>query len=124
MQNNGDNTFSDVTKDAGLQGLSDMAMSLWADFDNDGDQDLFVISYDRGNHLYVNHGDETFTNISLQAGVAAASKGVSAAVADVDNDGFLDIYIANFNRENILYRNNGALTVTDLLYQDGRPARG
>ena len=115
FKNNGDNTFTEVTEETGLRGLTDMAMSLWADFDNDGDQDLFVISFSRGNHLYINHGDETFTNISLKAGVAKASAGVAAAVADVDNDGFLDIYIANFNSENLLYRNNGDMTFTDII---------
>lgn len=117
FKNNGDVTFTDATQEAGLAGLVDMAMPLWADFDNDGDLDLFVISFSRGNSLFENNGDGTFTDISAAAGVAAASNGVAAACADVDNDGFLDIYIANFREENILYRNNGNMTFTDITQQ-------
>ncbi|MFQ5629505.1 MAG: FG-GAP repeat domain-containing protein, partial [bacterium] len=124
FKNKGDNTFANATVEAGLADLIDMAMPLWADFDNDGDQDLFIISFSRGNFLFQNNGDGTFVNISETAGVALASKGVATASADVDNDGFLDIYIANFSDENILYRNNGDMTFTDIIQQSGALDRG
>ncbi|TXE13013.1 RNA-binding protein [Seonamhaeicola algicola] len=92
-----------------------------ADFNNDGLQDLFFISNSNENKLYLNKGNLAFEDITTKAGIIKTegfNTGVS--VADVNNDGFLDIYIArggykdDANKfENLLYINNGNLTFTE-----------
>ncbi len=95
-RNNGDGTFSDVTKKAGLmyQGWG-MGVAV-GDYDNDGWQDLYL-TYFRGAVLYRNNGDGTFRNVTESAGVGNGSRwGTSAAFGDYDNDGDLDLYVANY----------------------------
>ena len=95
--NNGDGTFTDVTTLAGVgaEGLFGMGVAV-GDYDNDGFPDLYVLGY---NHciLYHNNGDGTFTDVTPHAGVANQGKwGSSAAWFDYDNDGRLDLVIANY----------------------------
>jgi len=96
-RNNGDGTFTDVTLKAGVsaEGLFGMGVAV-GDYDNDGFPDLFVLGYDRC-ILYRNNGDGTFTDVTARAGVANQGKwGSSAAWFDYDNDGRLDLVIANY----------------------------
>jgi len=96
-RNNGDGTFTDVTEKAGV-GAPDLFGSGVAvgDYDNDGFPDLYVVGYDRS-ILYHNNGDGTFTDVTARAGVANHGKwGASAAWFDYDNDGRLDLVIANY----------------------------
>ncbi len=71
--------------------------ATWGDYDNDGDPDLFTISYDddRANNLYKNNGDETFTKIT--SGLIANDNGhrTSCSWVDYNNDGWLDLLAAN-----------------------------
>ncbi len=106
-RNNGDGTFTDVARRAGLVvdgylGDESDPMGLagcsWADYDNDGDSDLYIVTRagDRGrNLLFQNQGDGTFVEVGAKAGVDVAAYGQSALWGDFDNDGDLDLYLIN-----------------------------
>ena len=92
----------------------------WIDYDNDGFPDLYFVNGAPGaaNALYHNNRDGTFTDVTRKAGVAGDGAGKGAyktgvAVGDYDNDGYLDLYVTAFG-PNILYRNNGDGTFTDV----------
>ncbi|HXW56026.1 MAG TPA: CRTAC1 family protein [Candidatus Cybelea sp.] len=96
-RNNGDGTFTDITEKAGVgaEGLFGMGVAV-GDYDNDGFPDLYVLGYGRS-ILYHNNGDGTFTDVTAQAGVANAGRWASSAAwFDYDNDGRLDLVIANY----------------------------
>src|ERR1700727_2295834 len=96
-RNNGDGTFTDVTHAAGVgaEGLFGMGVAV-GDYDNDGFPDLFVLGYGRC-ILYHNNGDGTFTDVTTRAGVANSGRWESSAAwFDYDNDGYLDLVIANY----------------------------
>ena len=92
------------------------------DFDNDGDQDLFVIGGSAGvDRLYINDGTGHFTEQGAAWGIDRTHQGTGAAVGDFDNDGDLDLYVTSLGRpgvrepgHNVLYRNNGDGTFTDV----------
>ena len=96
-RNNRDGTFTDVTRDAGL------VRSGWAnsvcigDFDNDGNDDLFV-TYWGQNVLYRNNGDGTFTDVTQDAGLAGVPDrwNAGATFIDYDRDGHLDLFVSNY----------------------------
>ena len=99
--NNHDGTFTDVTGRAGLRGEGYSVGAAAADYDNDGRTDLYVTGFN-GNFLYHNNGDGTFTDVTVKAGVTGVSSagkklwGISAAWLDYDNDGKLDLFVANY----------------------------
>jgi enediyne biosynthesis protein E4 len=96
-RNNGDGTFTDVTLKAGVgaEGLFGMGVAV-GDYDNDGFPDLLVCGYGRC-ILYHNNGDGTFTDATARAGVANTGLWASSAAwFDYDNDGRLDLVIANY----------------------------
>jgi enediyne biosynthesis protein E4 len=96
-RNNGDGTFTDVTAKAGVgaEGLFGMGVAV-GDYDDDGFPDLFVLGYGRC-ILFHNNGDGTFTDVTAKAGVENSGRwGSSAAWFDYDNDGWLDLVIANY----------------------------
>jgi len=96
-RNNGDGTFTDVTTKAGVgaEGLFGMGVAV-GDYDNDGFPDLFVLGYGRC-ILFHNNGDGTFTDVSPHAGVENSGRWASSAAwFDYDNDGRLDLVIANY----------------------------
>jgi len=96
-RNNGDGSFTDVTLKAGVgaEGLFGMGIAV-GDYDNDGFPDLFVCGYGRC-ILYRNNGDGTFTDVTALAGVANSGRWASSAAwFDYDNDGRLDLVIANY----------------------------
>ncbi|MDE0425932.1 MAG: CRTAC1 family protein [Candidatus Poribacteria bacterium] len=108
--------------------------ALFFDFDTDGHLDLYIVNATHipppldgkasqieelpENKLYRNNGDATFTDVTHKAGVADTGYGVGCAAADVNNDGYLDIYITNFG-PNRLYYNNGDGTFTDVTQKAG-----
>jgi hypothetical protein len=97
FKNNRDGTFTDVTLKAGV------AHSGWGqavcvgDYDNDGNDDLFVTYFGK-NVLYHNNGDGTFTDVSIESGVAGNGKlwNTGCAFVDYDRDGYLDLFVANY----------------------------
>lgn len=95
-RNRGDGTFEDVTEKAGLSGLGYCTAAIAADYDNDGHTDLFVVGVGRS-YLYHNRGNGTFEDVSEKAGVAnLGGTGLGAVFFDADNDGYLDLFVANY----------------------------
>jgi hypothetical protein len=94
-RNLGDGTFKDVTESAAVGNTGYGMGSVAADYDNDGDPDIYVINYGR-DVLYRNNGDGTFTDISDASDADGDHWGSSAAFFDADGDGFLDLYVANY----------------------------
>ncbi|RKY75168.1 hypothetical protein DRQ00_10995, partial [candidate division KSB1 bacterium] len=114
-QNNGDGTFTDVTYIAGVGHCGYGYHSVFGDYDNDGDLDLYIANANMPNVLYQNNGDGTFTDVTTFAGVGDAGYSRSVVFADLNNDGYLDIYVAKAaNQANILYRNNRDGTFSDV----------
>ena len=112
--NNGDNTFADVASSTGVADAQGGTGLAWGDFDNDGDSDLYVVNWGQPNRLYRNNGNNTFTDIASQAGVADAGGGRGVDWGDFDNDGDLDLYLVTEYEQPRLYRNNGDNTFTDI----------
>src|SRR6267154_1174930 len=103
--NNHDGTFTDVTEKAGLSGTGYSIGVAAADVDNDGWPDLYVTGINL-NILYRNNHDGTFTDVSESTGIAdQIGKGMGVAVADYDADGWMDIFVANDNQRNFLFKN-------------------
>ena len=94
-RNNGDNTFTDVTEEAGVGSTAYGTGATVGDYDNDGDLDLYVTNFGT-DQLYQNNGDGTFTDVTTHAKVGNPNWGTSCAFADVNNDGHLDLYVANY----------------------------
>ncbi len=119
FRGNGDGTFTDVTREAGLTELICTQTAVWADINNDGFLDLFVGNEKGHSRLYMNKGDGTFEDISASSGVdkIAFTKGVVAG--DYDNDGYVDFYVTNIGSSNFLYRNNRNNTFTEVARQAG-----
>ena len=93
-----DGTFVDVTEAAGLTGRDQTAYGMGvaaADYDNDGDTDLYVTGYG-ANTLYRNNGDRTFTDVTQRAGVGGGGWSASAGFFDYDNDGALDLFVTRY----------------------------
>lgn len=151
-RNNRDGTFADVTDQAGVGDESYGVGCSAADFDNDGDLDLYVLNYGK-NVLYRNEGNGTFIDISEQSGLDDPKWSLSAPWFDYDGDGDLDVYVVNYlefdpvfreyyapdgypgprsygGQQDALYRNNGNGTFTDvteaagLINPDGRGMSG
>ncbi len=97
-------TFADVAAEAGIRHMGREQDAIFADYDNDGYLDLFILTTD-GPLLYHNQGDGTFTEISDSVGISTDGNGVKALVADLDMDGDLDIFLAG-KEKNHLFRNN------------------
>lgn len=94
-RNNGDWTFSDVSEAAGVADTGYGLGVAAADYDQDGDQDLYVNNFG-ANVLYRNNGDGTFANVTEQAAVQSDRVGAGVAWTDIDADGDLDLYVANY----------------------------
>lgn len=90
-----DGSFEDITEKAGLKGVGYGMGVAVADYDNDGNEDLFVTAYG-GNKLYHNNGNCTFTDVTDKAAVAGGGWSSSAAWVDLDNDGLLDLVVDRY----------------------------
>ena len=100
--------FTDVTATAGVGQPGVLNESLaWGDYDDDGDQDLYLTN-NGANKLFRNDGNDVFTDVTDIAGVGNAGFSVGTAFGDLDNDGDLDLYVVNFGAgPDVLYRNDG-----------------
>ena len=132
LRNNGDGTFSDVTEDIGLAKPAYPSQSAaWADYDNDGDLDLFSCNEtmrEAGaestallfpSQLFRNDGSGSFEEVAEEAGVQNWRYCKGSAWGNYDNDGDADLYVSNFGGENRLYRNNGDGTFSDVAPEMG-----
>ncbi|MBI1225566.1 MAG: T9SS type A sorting domain-containing protein [Bacteroidetes bacterium] len=118
-RNNGDGSFANATEMAGITTSNSAQFAVWGDLNNDGWLDLFIAARDEGNSLFFNNQDGTFTDMALSAGVGTGTKVKAALLADVDMDGWLDIYLARLGMENILYHNNGNGTFSNITIISG-----
>ena len=131
--NNADGTFniaeySDSLRSPGVRSGG----AVWADYDNDGWLDLLVVNYGPSS-LYHNEQGKGFTNVTAKAGIHHTGKGTSATWGDYNDDGYLDLYVGNWScypecgedpgpaenalAQDVLYRNNGDGTFTDVSNQ-------
>ncbi|UCF81365.1 MAG: CRTAC1 family protein [Acidobacteriota bacterium] len=95
-KNNGDGTFRDITKKAGVADSSEGRAALFADIDNDGDLDLFLANVFGASRLWKNDGDGHFTDVAEGSGIKPPSVPGSAFFFDYDKDGDLDLYVAGY----------------------------
>jgi hypothetical protein len=145
--NRGDGTFEDLTERAGVSSSRWTTAAGFGDLDGDGDLDLVVVAYveaDMRNpllcrdefgkpihcppdrfpaqldHLFRNNGDGTFTDVSAAAGIEGpGGRGLGLAIADLDGDGRLDLFVANDGSANFLYRNLGGLRFEEVGLNSG-----
>ncbi|OJV42139.1 MAG: hypothetical protein BGO25_18375 [Acidobacteriales bacterium 59-55] len=120
--NNGDGTFAEVAKQAGVDDANHFfgLGAVWSDFDNDGKLDLFVGNDGEPNYLYHNEGNGHFKEMAYDAGVAVSEDGteqanMGLALGDYLNTGRLSLVVTHFSDEYAtLYRNDGAMTFSDV----------
>ena len=159
-RNNGDGTFTDVTEKAGVAAPGWASSAVWFDYDNDGKLDLFVcrfVEFDKsknkfcGNEktkeryyciprvytparswLFHNNGGGTFTDVSMESGIGKVlGKAWGVVATDINNDGWMDLFVANDTVQNFLFLNkkNGKFEEIGLqsgvaFSQDGRERSG
>ena len=116
FQNNGDNTYSDVSAGSGITNTSTTNGYAFGDYDNDGYLDLYLANWTAPDVLYKNSGppEWTFNDVTSSAGITHNGNGHGCIFLDFDNDHDLDIYVTDYNYENILYQNNGDGTFTNV----------
>jgi len=127
FHNNGDGTFTDVSKTAGVDdphgyyGLG----AVWSDFNDDGRLDLFVANDSTPNFLYRNDGNGHFTEVGFLAGTAVSQDGseqagMGIALGDYLHTGHLSIFVTHFSEEYAaLFRNDGGMSFTDVSFLAG-----
>ncbi len=127
FHNNGDGTFTDVSKQTGLDdkpGYYGLGV-MWSDLSGTGRPDLYVADDSTPNYLYRNDGGGKFTDEGLESGTAVSGDGseqgsMGVAIGDYNHTGRFSIYITNFADEfNTLYRNEGKDNFTDVSYDAG-----
>ena len=106
-RNNGNGTFTDVTEAAGVAAPGGRSMqSIFSDFDEDNDMDLYVANDTSENHIYRNDGNGTFTDMSADSWAADFRGSMGLAAGDYDADGDIDLFISHWiDQEYVLYRN-------------------
>ena len=141
FHNNGDGTFTDVAAQAGVADLNKeggVMDAVWGDFNNDGWPDLYVVKWSAPNRLFRNNHDGTFTDVTVPSGTGDPGNGNAAIWFDYNRDGLLDLYVGNYfppvdlwhlhttlimhndfeharnGGRNVLYRNNGDGTFTNV----------
>lgn len=131
--NNGNNTFTESAQSYGLEGTGHNIQTAFFDYDKDGDLDVYFlrnafVEYSRNrarpksvkgessttDQLYRNNGDNTFTNVSFEAGILIEGFGLGVQVCDINDDGWPDVYVSNdFITNDLLYVNNQNGTFTN-----------
>jgi PKD repeat protein len=114
FRNNGNGTFTEVAEAAGLRPLAQSWAADFADIDNDGDLDCFIITHDSPSRLYRNNGQGQFTEITPASGLLTALNGTGPGLQvkfeDFNNDGFVDLLYTTISGTHLLFRNNGNST--------------
>lgn len=113
IRNNGNGSFTDVTMTSGVFSQRPTQSATWSDINRDGWIDLFIVNESSRNNvhpceLYISNQDGTFMEVAAQVGLAKNTgfyKGCT--IGDVNNDGWPDIFISNYNGNNLLYLHNG-----------------
>jgi hypothetical protein len=127
FHNNGNGTFSDVSKSAGVSdpnGYYGLGV-VWADFNNTGRPDIYIANDSTPKFLYKNLGNGKFSDIGLESGTAVSEDGseqasMGIAIGDYTHNGRPSLYVTNFSDENdLLYRNDGNWNFTDVSYASG-----
>jgi len=106
--------FTDVTGNSSTGNTGFGLCGQWVDFDCDGDPDIYVVNYGEPNELYSNNGNGTFTEMGDTTGLNDSGDGTAAAWCDYNGDGYPDLYLVNENSGNILFKNDGDSTFTDV----------
>ena len=119
-RNDGDGTFS-ISEHSGDVGLPDVwtGGAVWADYDNDGFKDLYVLA-NGANVLFHNEAGQGFQDVTQAAGVGDTGKGTTAAWGDYDGDGYLDLYVANWSCIPECPRPADPVLASDRLYHNNR----
>ncbi|MCY4355463.1 MAG: CRTAC1 family protein [Truepera sp.] len=119
-RNDGDGTFS-ISEHSGEVGLPDVwtGGAVWADYDNDGFKDLYVLA-NGANVLFHNEAGQGFQGVTQAAGVGDTGKGTTAAWGDYDGDGYLDLYVANWSCIPECPRPADPVLASDRLYHNNR----
>jgi hypothetical protein len=159
-RNNGDGTFSDQSLKGGIVTSSWTTSAVWFDYDNDGKLDLFLCSFveyglkrhifcgdnklgrayyciprvfnPTPSYLFHNNGDSTFTDVSKSSGISKSlGKALGVVATDINNDGLMDLFVANDTVQNFLFVNRGegkfeevGLMAEVAYSEDGRPRSG
>lgn len=128
-RNNGNGTFTNVSQDAGISQVPGANGGVWGDFDNDGNPDFYTFATGDGStdRFWRNNGDGTFTDITQKAVEKPDTYPTEAAAwGDYDNNGFIDLYVANYEKPLLkaidrargtpdrLFHNNGDMTFSDV----------
>ena len=124
FHNNADGTFTDRAAQAGLSSQLGGLNMIQADYNNDGCTDILVLrgawEFPMRKSLLRNNCDGTFTDVTREAGLAEPATRTQTAVwADIDNDGFLDLFVGNENGPSQLFRNKGDGTFLDISHSAG-----
>jgi hypothetical protein len=123
FHNNGDGTFTERSKESGLAAQLGGNNILQADYNNDGCLDILVLrggwEAPRRKSLLRNNCNGTFTDVTAEAGLGVPTTTETGVWVDINNDGFLDLYIGNENEPNQLFLNNGDGTFKDISHSSG-----
>ncbi len=133
--NDGFPVFKEEAKKYGIDDSGHSTQSVFFDYDNDGDLDLYVINYpitnfkaphflyaeaikhpntETSSHLYKNNGNNSFTDVTKEANLLSFGLSIGVSVSDLNNDGYKDIYVSNdFSSPDFIYFNNGDGTFTE-----------
>ena len=117
FRNLGNGKFEDVAVHAGVAACNREGASMDAmffDYDNDGDQDLYVVKWGAPNILFENQGDGTFKDVTQRAGVGSWGYANGVIAFDYDRDGLLDIFVANYFADSVVNPSTGKLARSDL----------
>ncbi len=125
FRNNGDGTFTDITKEAGVNKVGNGLGVVFSDYDDDGWIDIYVANDSSPNFLYHNKGKGVFEEVGFWAGVAVGGDGKALAgmgtdMGDIDGDGLLDIFVTNLDGQtHSLYKNAGKGLFTNMTFPSG-----